>query len=197
MHICFFDKNREWRQEILSVLNTHPEYLTSLLKLFTDYHFMTNKLNGRSIAEKKLPTPAFFVSPANSYGRMDGGLDNAYMVMEFEVEKRAMDYVKQLHHRDEEGRPYNPVGNAFIIPFLNCHYCVSAPTMQYIGTNVSETQNAYVATKATLIVLEKENRLKSLGTLWMPGMGTMVGQMPYRISAQQVLSAIHDFAQQY
>jgi len=65
--------------------------------------------------------------------------------------------------------------------------------MQYIGTDVSQTQNAYLAMKGVLTVLDKEDRLRSLGTLWIPGMGTMIGRMSYPTCAKQVLSAIADF----
>lgn len=100
------------------------------------------------------------VSPANSFGLMDGGLDffiNRYL---FPVnDKEISYYVKQRILDEFSGE--QPVGTSILVPaksvdnrvFLLAH----TPTMR-VPTDVSNTENAYLAFKALLNVIYNFNK---------------------------------------
>ena len=124
------------------------------------------------------------VSPANSFGFMDGGLD--YALSErfgWDLEKRLQKMIKAL-----------PMGELLIgqallletgdktIPFL-----ISAPTMRIpTNFNIDTSVNAYLAMKAILITAQSDERIQSVA---IPGLCTGVGQMPPMISAKQMFQA--------
>ncbi|GAB2191961.1 macro domain-containing protein [Sessilibacter sp. MAH2] len=127
------------------------------------------------------------VSPANSFGYMDGGLDLAirYELGDI-VEERAQGAILNNHHGEL------PVGVAEIIetdnkkwPFLIC-----APTMR-IPTNISETLSAYLAFRAILLEIVKFNKLNGprINSIVCPGLGTGIGRMPPKRCAEQMRMA--------
>src|SRR5437667_6826723 len=80
------------------------------------------------------------VSPANSFGYMDGGIDLIYLNrFGYELQNRL-----QAHLRDEHDGEL-PVGQATIVETFDpkMPYLVSAPTMR-IPMNVSDSINAYL-----------------------------------------------------
>jgi O-acetyl-ADP-ribose deacetylase (regulator of RNase III) len=124
------------------------------------------------------------VSPANSFGFMDGGLD--YALSErfgWDLEKRLQKQIKEL----PEGELL--VGQAIIIetgdkvvPFL-----ISAPTMRIpTNFNIDTSINAYLAMKAILIKTKNDNRISSVA---IPGLCTGVGRMQPMIAARQMFLA--------
>jgi O-acetyl-ADP-ribose deacetylase (regulator of RNase III) len=124
------------------------------------------------------------VSPANSFGFMDGGLD--YALSErfgWDLEKKLQKIIKEL----PEGELL--VGQALLletgdskIPFL-----ISAPTMRIpTNFNIDTSINAYLAMKAILIKANGDNRISSVA---IPGLCTGVGRMQPMISARQMLQA--------
>lgn len=124
------------------------------------------------------------VSPANSFGFMDGGLD--YTLSErfgWDLEKRLQQKIKEL----PEGELL--VGQAMLIetgdekiPFL-----ISAPTMRIpTNFNIDTSVNAYLAMKAILIKARDDNRIE---TVAVPGLCTGVGRMQPMIAARQMFQA--------
>ena len=86
------------------------------------------------------------VSPANSYGYMDGGLDLKYSeFFGWQLEKRLREKLEREYFGEI------PVGNAVIIETMHSEikYLISAPTMQ-VPMDVSKTANAYLAFKAII-----------------------------------------------
>jgi len=134
------------------------------------------------------------VSPANSYGYMDGGIDYVYSVyFGWDLQERLQQKIK----RDFNG--LLPVGQATIVPTNNekIPYLISAPTMT-VPTDVSETINAFLAFKASLEVVSKHNEkcaiddsLRRINSILCPGLGTMVGLMPAFRCAFQMKQAYH------
>lgn len=124
------------------------------------------------------------VSPANSFGIMDGGLDLAIRdALGFEVEKRAQRCILERHHGEL------PVGQAEIVatdharwPFL-----VIAPTMR-VPESVARTINAYLAFRAVLLAVRRFNEAspeRRIDSLVCPGLGTGIGGMaPERCALQ-------------
>jgi len=124
------------------------------------------------------------VSPANSFGFMDGGLDHALSErLGWDLEKRLQQIIKAL----PEGELL--VGQALIletgdktIPFL-----ISAPTMRIpTNFNIDTSVNAYLAMKAILIKATADQRIS---TVAIPGLCTGVGRMQPMIAARQMFQA--------
>lgn len=124
------------------------------------------------------------VSPANSFGFMDGGLD--YQLSErfgWDLEKRLQIIIKGLPESELL------VGQALIIdtndkevPFL-----ISAPTMCIpTNFNIDTSVNAYLAMKAILI---KAKQSENISTVSIPGLCTGTGGMKADIAARQMFQA--------
>jgi len=157
---------------------------------FEGVHYMTNIFN--TLMEKKLPEPYYFISPSNSNGSMLGGLDLAYLRMDYQLEDKLK---KKIHDTSSFTSPYSdnkilPVGASVIVPFMKNSFIISSPTMEKQGTDVSNTNNAYRSMIASLTMME--HRFKNEGTLWVPGLCTNVGKMGYDKSSDQVLQAFKD-----
>jgi O-acetyl-ADP-ribose deacetylase (regulator of RNase III) len=122
------------------------------------------------------------VSPANSFGIMDGGLDLAIREqLGLEVERRVQIVIREKHHVEL------PVGCAEIVPTDHSRwpFLVSAPTMR-IPENVSRTIHAYWAFRAILLTVRDHPSIRSLLCC---GLGTGVGRMPPRRCAVQMHQA--------
>ncbi len=126
------------------------------------------------------------LSPANSFGFMDGGIDAVYL-MKFGT---ALQPRVQAVIRDRFDGEL-AVGSAFVldtehhsIPFLVC-----SPTMR-VPLNIQRTVNAYLAFRAALLAVRRFNREadggRQIGSLLSPGFGTAAGQMDPLVSAVQL-----------
>jgi len=138
------------------------------------------------------------VSPANSFGFMDGGIDLLYSKYFGRlVEQRLQELIVQHHHGELL------VGTAEIvetndkgIPFL-----IAAPTMR-VPTILRDTVNPYLAARAVFLLVKHELfRAGSLAgqavadhvhTVAFPGLGCGVGQVPPEICGRQVRAAIDE-----
>jgi len=124
------------------------------------------------------------VSPANSFGYMDGGLDRAIL---YELGDDIQTLVQNSIRENYFGEL--PVGSSLIVetnnsdwPFLAC-----APTMR-VPSNVSNTLNAYLAFKAILfeIFLKNQAAPKSIETLVCCGLATGIGGLNVSLCARQM-----------
>jgi O-acetyl-ADP-ribose deacetylase (regulator of RNase III) len=122
------------------------------------------------------------LSPANSFGFMDGGIDLAYShFFGWDLQDRLQERLR----RDYSGEL--PVGSAVIVPTRHqtIPYLVSAPTMR-VPDNVADTVNVYLAFRAALLVVKASTEIKSLVS---PALGTGVGAMPIERAARQMYAA--------
>lgn len=123
------------------------------------------------------------VSPANSFGFMDGGVDQLY------TERFGLEVQERLQWKISRHRPMGEllVGEALLIPTLdgNIPYVISAPTMRVPMILPKDTINPYLATLAALNCAT-EHKLKSVA---FPGMGGGVGRVKPDIVAHQMASA--------
>jgi O-acetyl-ADP-ribose deacetylase (regulator of RNase III) len=124
------------------------------------------------------------VSPANSFGIMDGGLDLAIRnELGFQVETDIQKVILNKYHGEM------PIGSAEIINTNHnkWSYLIAAPTMRIPG-NVAFTLNAYIAFRAILIAINSFNESKpkrSIKSLVCSGLGTGIGAMdPVKCAAQ-------------
>jgi O-acetyl-ADP-ribose deacetylase (regulator of RNase III) len=127
------------------------------------------------------------VSPANSFGFMDGGIDQAIDRFFGGAAQRAvLDRIADRFYGEL------PVGSATIIamPSVRFPFLVVAPTMRVPGDSRS-TINAYLAMRAALIAILDHNQGGSarIGSIGVPGLCTGVGSMLADESATQMRAA--------
>jgi O-acetyl-ADP-ribose deacetylase (regulator of RNase III) len=124
------------------------------------------------------------ISPANSFGFMDGGIDALY-TYQFGagVQERLQDSIVREHGGEL------PVGEAVIVrtDHPDIPWCISAPTMR-IPRDVSDTVNAYLAFRAALRAVLDHNRRGGplIESILCPGLATSVGRMPVHRCARQM-----------
>jgi O-acetyl-ADP-ribose deacetylase (regulator of RNase III) len=140
------------------------------------------------------------VSPANSFGFMDGGIDQR--ISEFfgwHVQERLQTLIKEKYHGELL------VGMAEIIPtdHAKIPYVISAPTMRVPMILGVENVNVYLATRAVLLLvrygsLEDGTPVSGkINSIVFSGMGTGVGKVPPEICAKQMKQAIYDVNDQH
>jgi O-acetyl-ADP-ribose deacetylase (regulator of RNase III) len=125
------------------------------------------------------------VSPANSYGFMDGGIDEAYSAAIPGVEACVQDAIV----RRPEG--HLPIGAAVIVAVAHARikYVIAAPTM--LMPEAVEANNAYRALRAALRVARAHrDRVQSV---YCPGMCTGVGRVPPSDAAAAMAGAYADW----
>lgn len=137
------------------------------------------------------------ISPANSFGFMDGGIDAQY-VEKFgaKVQDRVRWQILQDHHGELL------VGAATIVETgsTNIPFLIAAPTMRVPMALSRETINPYLAMRAVMLLVREgvfqAGRFKGqkisdhVTTIAVPGMGTGVGRVPATICARQIREAI-------
>ena len=138
------------------------------------------------------------VSPANSFGYMNGGIDFAISKnLGWHIEKRLQQKLREQYHGELL------VGQATLVETDSKQfpYLISAPTMR-TPTTILRSPNIYLATKAILLLIKEgtfsdgtpiAERIK---TVAIPGLGTGVGQVPPMICARQMRIAWEDVMQE-
>jgi O-acetyl-ADP-ribose deacetylase (regulator of RNase III) len=165
--------------EKLYLIDSKPELCEKWRQVFSCY------------PEVKVLTGDYFqqsadaiVSPANSFGIMDGGLDLAIRnELGFQVESEIQEVILNKYHGEM------PIGTAEIIKTNHDRwsYMIAAPTMR-IPENIAFTLNAYIAFRAILMAINSFNKAKpkrAIKSLLCSGLGTGIGSMePTRCAAQ-------------
>ncbi len=127
------------------------------------------------------------VSPANSFGFMDGGIDLVYLNrFGIGIQQRVQDRIKKEWHGEM------PVGLAFVLATKDemIDYLIVTPTMRVPMRLPENTINPYLATKAVFHLVQKpECPIESIA---FPGMGTGVGGVDPRRFARQMRAAIEE-----
>lgn len=138
------------------------------------------------------------VSPANSFGFMDGGIDALYMdYFGPEIQMIVRRHIYE-HHGGEL-----IVGNADVVNTSNktIPFLIVAPTMR-VPMVLKESVNPYLAARAVFRLVKEGvfingqfegQRIRDhINRVAMPGLGTGVGKVGYNTCAHQVRSAIND-----
>lgn len=121
------------------------------------------------------------VSPANSFGYMDGGIDLAYS-------RKWGRGVQERLQAEIAKRPMGEllVGEALVIetgdaaiPFM-----ISAPTMR-VPRPIANVDDVYLASRAAFLAA----RERGFGHVLMPGMGTLTGRVPAWTAVELMLLA--------
>ena len=130
-----------------------------------------------------------FVSAANAFGIMDGGIDAAIIAY---FGTALQDRVQQeiwSRYRGEQ-----PVGTCLMVPTEHprCPWLAHCPTMR-VPMDVSKTNFAYAAFLAALTAAEAHG----IQVLGCPGLGTLTGRMPAEIAARQMRYAFDRWRGQF
>lgn len=134
------------------------------------------------------------VSPANSFGFMDGGVDAIYMkYFGHGIQSRVQQVIAERHHGELL------VGSAEIVDTNDPRFpwLIVAPTMR-VPMILKDSVNAYLAARAVFMLI-KHGKLPSgkpisekINKVAFPGLGTGVGRISPNTSARQMRAAIED-----
>lgn len=172
----FFDVN----PDIIEIYKMH-------LSKFPQFSFITERCDCRKIIQvRKIDA---IVSPANSLGLMDGGIDLYFCKMFPGIQRTVQTAFRKYRYETRKGFIL-PVGSAIVVPtnHLHCPWLISAPTMPE-PTPIPETRNVYKCFTAILHCLVGYQGL----VIAVPGLGTHCGKMDPETSALQILEAMEDF----
>jgi O-acetyl-ADP-ribose deacetylase (regulator of RNase III) len=168
-------------------INFNATLINFLIKEFNDLPNIEFSLN--NVRDVTFNKGTMFVSPANSFGFMDGGIDVAYSAMFPDVQRKVQDKIRILGKKTSLGRNYLPIGSAVIVPVGYDCMLVSAPTM-FLPQDVSKTKNAYYAMMASLMAFKKQGSCNLLITT---NLCCGYGKMNPSVSAKQMRKAYDDF----
>lgn len=135
------------------------------------------------------------VSPANSFGYMDGGLD---LVILEKLGRQVQEKLQKQIQENYFGELL--VGQAELVKTdnLKIPYCISAPTMR-VPEILKDSVNVYLAAKAIFYLLKNVNAKEqfyyeknAIDTITISGLGTGVGGTSYKICARQMKQAYDD-----
>ncbi len=155
----------------------------------------------QDIRELQQYSDTAFVSPANSMGFMDGGIDYVLSRRMFpNVEGQVKHAIAQLGLVNRLGRKFLPIGSCLIVPAepTKNQYLISAPTM-LLPQNINGTRNAYHAMYSLVLLVKKYNAYlqaqnrPTIKNIVCPGLGTGVGRLTAEDSAAQITKALEDF----
>jgi O-acetyl-ADP-ribose deacetylase (regulator of RNase III) len=140
---------------------------------------------------ESLPEFDCLVSPANSFGLMDGGTDGAIIRFFGEV---LMQRVQQRILAEYLGE--QPVGASMIVETGHPHhpFVAHTPTMR-VPMPIARTDNVYVAMWAMLLAVYQHNQRaeRRIDVVACPGLGTGIGRMPFPEAARQMALAYRHF----
>jgi O-acetyl-ADP-ribose deacetylase (regulator of RNase III) len=127
------------------------------------------------------------VSPSNSFGYMDGGVEKHIVgYYEGEAQRAVLARIAERHYGEL------PVGSAAIIEMATRRFpfLVVSPTMRVPG-DVSGTINAYLAMRAafTAILDHNQSGRRRIESVAVPGLGTGIGGMAPESAASQMRAA--------
>lgn len=139
-----------------------------------------------------------YVSPANSFGFMDGGIDMAYTQrFGWDVQERLQAMIRTRHHGELI------VGHAEIIEtgVSQPYFLIAAPTMRVPMELPSNTVNPFLAARAALLLvrhtvftppstLAGERIHSAVRAIAFPGLGTGIGRVSPETCARQMRAAI-------
>lgn len=138
------------------------------------------------------------VSPANSYGFMDGGIDLLYShKFGWHVQEKLQKIIREKHHGELL------IGQAEIVETDDSQipFVIAAPTMR-VPMILKDSVNPYLAARAVFLLIKHGNFFvgnrqneavsKFVETVAFPGLATGVGRIGFNTCARQMQKAIED-----
>ena len=131
----------------------------------------------------QIPYADCMVSPGNSYGLMDGGVDKTINLMLDDIQVRVKDVINSVYYGEQ------PVGTCFFLETDNqkYQYLAHVPTMMK-PKDISKTLNAYLAFRALLAGILNHNKVndKKITSILLTPFCTGAGEMDAEESARQM-----------
>jgi len=174
---------------IYKLIDLNPKLTTAWKKVFNDVSNV-EVING-SIFDH--PSDVI-VSPANSFGFMNGGLDfTISKTLGWHIEKNVQEEIRSSFFGELL------IGQSLIVEtdHGDFPYLISAPTMRTPMT-INRTPNVYLAMKALLTLLQnghfKDGSAikEKVNSIAIPGLGTGIGQVAPLVCARQMRIAWED-----
>jgi len=199
MNIIFCDIYKRFTDACDTQIKSHPE-------LQETYNFSVYFGDIRDLKEKN----AAYISPANSFGSMGGGIDKIYSRDMFPyINKIVMAKIGKLDSRVKLKRSFDrlhknveypalPIGEAIITPLSDYEryetcYLITAPTMIY-PCSIKNTNNPKLAFAAALSSVKEWNEShdgdEKITTIICPGLGTGIGGIDPDDCAKQIFEAL-------
>jgi O-acetyl-ADP-ribose deacetylase (regulator of RNase III) len=128
------------------------------------------------------------VSPANSFGLMDGGVDLAISQFFGPALQARVQHIVLTQYTGEQ-----PVGTSFLVETHHPEhpFVAHTPTMR-VPMSIAATDHVYLAMKALLEAVRAFNQQGDrIQTVLCPGLGTATGRMPVEEAARQMALAYH------
>ncbi len=122
------------------------------------------------------------VSPANSYGYMDGGIDRIYIdYFGVQIERTVQDTIRS------RGESYLPVGSSVVVKTNDARIplMIVAPTM-FLPEPI-RPEKCFYAMSAILNAYQRNSA--HIKSVYCPGLGTGVGQVEPEDSAREMANA--------
>ena len=121
-----------------------------------------------------------YVSPANSYGLMDGGYDKALtMLFEVELQRRVQDYIISNLYGEQQ------VGSSIIVDIPGEEKkLIHTPTMR-VPARIKDPEVVYTSMRSTLICALKNN----VGKIVIPAFGGATGRLAPDVVAEEMFKA--------
>lgn len=147
------------------------------------------------------------VSAANSFGLMDGGVDQCITdYFGVQMMKRVQAQIISDYCGEQPiGSSMIVRGNESILPGVKNKYVAHTPTM-IVPMDIHKTRNVYMAMKAMLVAIEEHNKTREwmnqtassdtdtrIDSVVCPGLGTNTGRVPADFAAKQMAMAYYHF----
>jgi O-acetyl-ADP-ribose deacetylase (regulator of RNase III) len=172
-NLIFFDNNKDRVREAKRLEKYGIRVIDSDVRdLFNDYNI------------------GAIVSPANSFGYMNGGIDEVYMELFQNIQTMVQNTITSVGLKTTDNREYLPIGSSITVPTKNkkCPFLIVSPTMFFPG-NILGTNNVFISFISILHIV-KQNKDTIIAC---PNLGTGVGQIPINLSIDQIESAINNY----
>lgn len=190
VNILFFDLNYDKINEYRNVL-TEINCESDKVKL----NFYFYNLDLKTIMKKYVNKINGLVSPANSYGVMNGGIDTEIVKLYPNIQKKVFDKIKESTYTDSTNKHYIPVGMCEAVSLSNDleQVLFICPTM-FLPKDINHTSNVKLAFIGLLTKI-KSAKLTDCSniTIACPCLGTGIGGMSGIESAKQILEACDIF----
>jgi len=169
--IILFDFNNDMIKAWRKVFNNEKEFLIKQCK-FQD-------LDGYN----------YLVSPANSFGYMDGGIDGHYSDKYDGIGVVVQKRIAEIGIKNISNQNYLPVGSVITVDIPDTkRKLIVAPTMYY-PSNIQNTNNVYHVFRAILEIYGRNQNI----VMAVPGLGTGVGRIDEETCATDMAKAYKDF----
>jgi len=192
MDLIFVDNNPLIVETYRQIIGSPSDNRANVRKnsLPRTYCFVCCDIN--NAVDPKYPVD-YIVSPANSYGIMNGGIDEVFMLMFPGIQREVQAAIKIKYPETK----LLPVGKCLSVPITKMRRCknpiikelICCPTMEE-PCDIRGTDNVFQALKALLLFLNTQARpLKVV----IPGLGTSTGRLSPEESAHQIKLALNSF----